>query len=282
MGDTVVVCRLSATLSTDRMRLFVKIGVFQRTGKIFLSNSIHWFPIIMSSSYDGSKDSDERYVETTLQSKTYLKKKKKVNVHVSISLSNTPSQKRQGRLTFQLALPPSKHHRRLRFSPTLILQVQQVSPRSHPIPVLDIFQPSLFMDGKFRDFPKPSARDIYITQREPYSQLTNEAERESENPSRSQRGELKEKEKVVAVICRTTKSEQPNASSSEADVHFRQGQLWKATTLPSNGYQFVEIGSNGAHRVGRWERGQKRVPSNHAGRQTAPMMDLPADEAAAG
>ncbi|KAJ5480677.1 hypothetical protein N7539_006571 [Penicillium diatomitis] len=78
------------------------------------------------------------------------------------------------RAKFQIArLPPksSHHSSSLRLSPKLVLQIQQLLPNHRPIPVLEIWQPSLRRSKLTRDFvqrPKLRSGDLYATLDEPY------------------------------------------------------------------------------------------------------------------
>lgn len=155
---------------------------------------------------------------------------------------------------FQLALPPKKH-RKLRLSSALILQVQELSHASRPRPILDILRPSIFTTEKFYGFPKLAARDIYVTQREPYVQSTKEGEQKV-IPSGSECDE--NDDCVIAMICR------PNSKAGKADVLFRGGQNWTAMTSSPGEYQFSNVTSTGESILALWKR-QKRVHFGHIG-----------------
>jgi hypothetical protein len=190
-------------------------------------------------------------------------KRRTVNI-VRVYPLDTQLQEGQEERMFQLALPPKKH-RKLRLSPALILQVQELSDVSRPRPLLDILRPSIFMTGKFYGFPKPAARDIYVTQREPYVQSTKEVEQKIISPG----SESDENDDcVIAMICRT------NSKAGKADVLFRGGQHWTAMTLSPGEYQFFDVTSTDGSTVACWKR-QNRVRFGHVG-------DVPGDLAVNG
>ncbi|KAL4893827.1 hypothetical protein BDV59DRAFT_201586 [Aspergillus ambiguus] len=77
---------------------------------------------------------------------------------------------------FPLAHPPPKTTQCLRFTPRLVLQIQQLAPSTgRPVPVLEVLRPSRLAKcvdvGGAASRVKLSARGLYIAQSEPYLHL---------------------------------------------------------------------------------------------------------------
>ncbi|KAJ5095923.1 hypothetical protein NUU61_005279 [Penicillium alfredii] len=134
--------------------------------------------------------------------------------------------------TFQIARPPPKSHQRLRLTPKLLLQFQQLTPNNRPIPVLEIWQPSFRKSKLTRGFPKRpklSTGDLYAALNEPY--ITGNSNSHQTNSARSssyEKADANSQEKdIVAVICR------PAGEDRASAIHFHHARCaWQA--IPGN------------------------------------------------
>lgn len=137
---------------------------------------------------------------------------------------------------FQIARPPPKSSQRLRLSPKLLLQIQQV-PRGHrPVPVLEIWQPPLRKSKLTKGFPqrpKLGMKDIYATVNEPYI-TKNERPTGQESQNSNNDHNTQEKD-VVAAMYQPPISDTPVSSSA---IHFRNAHcIWQAMTSPAGSGQ---------------------------------------------
>ncbi|KAJ5340689.1 hypothetical protein N7541_009813 [Penicillium brevicompactum] len=136
---------------------------------------------------------------------------------------------------FQIARPPSKSSQRLRLSPKLLLQIQQVSRGHRPIPVLELWQPPLRKSKLTKGFPqrpKLGMKDIYATVNEPYITKNEQSpEQESQNSINDHNTQEKD---VVAAMYQPPPSDTAVSSST---IHFRNAHcIWQAmssTASPS-------------------------------------------------
>ncbi|CAG8137992.1 unnamed protein product [Penicillium olsonii] len=163
---------------------------------------------------------------------------------------------------FNIARPPPKSTQRLRLSPKLLLQIQQLPRGRRPVPVLEIWQPPLCksrLTRRFTQRPKLGMNDLYATVNEPY--ITRNEQPESQLS-------LDETEKdVVAAMYQPT----PDATSSSA-IHFRDAQcIWQAMASPAGSgtcYKFAiknEENVMGAGQSKMFMQWEKRVLSADEG-----------------
>lgn len=58
-----------------------------------------------------------------------------------------------------------------RLTPNLRLQIQQLSSKHRHIPVLEVWQPSIFNSRVSKNIPKPGSKDVYVSQCEGFLHL---------------------------------------------------------------------------------------------------------------
>ncbi|KAI9035343.1 uncharacterized protein KD926_003733 [Aspergillus affinis] len=127
--------------------------------------------------------------------------------------------------TFPLAHPPPKASQCLRLSPRLLLQIQQLTPSSRIIPVLEIYQPSRLGKSVPNGQPKLHARDMFLTQSESYSHIP------GSDSANATEGAPPTHDFVGAIYA------DPKRTSG-AGVYIPAGNLkWEATQTP-RGYRF--------------------------------------------
>jgi hypothetical protein len=129
-----------------------------------------------------------------------------------------------------------------------MLQIQQVSADSRPSPILDVYQPSIFMSGAARPLSKRlklRKRDICIARSEYLESL----KVEEMPPDRSQNGLFQNKE-IVAVIRPCQKKN--NDSVAQGEVYFQEGQCWICTTVSHGSYQFTMKHKDGTTKTALW------------------------------
>ncbi|KAK1141524.1 hypothetical protein N8T08_008936 [Aspergillus melleus] len=127
--------------------------------------------------------------------------------------------------TFPLAHPPPKASQCLRLSPRLLLQVQQLTPSSRIIPVLEVYQPSRLGKSVPNGQPKLHTRDMFLTQSESYSHIP------QSDSANATEGAPPNHDLVGAIYA------DPKRTSG-AGVYIPAGDLkWEATQTP-NGYRF--------------------------------------------
>ncbi|KAK5709701.1 hypothetical protein LTS12_028057, partial [Elasticomyces elasticus] len=75
--------------------------------------------------------------------------------------------------TFPLAFPPPVKSPQClrRLTPNLRLQIQQLSSKHRHIPVLEVWQPSIFNSRVSKNIPKLGSRDVYVSQCEGFLHL---------------------------------------------------------------------------------------------------------------
>ncbi|KAJ5960126.1 uncharacterized protein N7479_007276 [Penicillium vulpinum] len=141
---------------------------------------------------------------------------------------------------FRIALPPPKSNQRLRLSPKLLLQIQQLCPNHRPVPVLEIWQPPLYKSKLTKGFPqrpKLSTKDIYATLNEPY--ITNKQLDGQEQPQAQDiQSSIVHEKNIIAAICQPSSNN--NSSSPTSSIHFRDARcIWQAsvgTTGPEKSF----------------------------------------------
>ncbi|KAJ5834748.1 hypothetical protein N7447_000774 [Penicillium robsamsonii] len=144
---------------------------------------------------------------------------------------------------FQIARPPPKSSQLLRLSPKLLLQIQQLSPNHRPVPVLEIWQPSLRKSKLTKCFPqrpKLGTKDIYATLNEPY--ITNKQQEKQGYPQEQdpQSNGIQDKD-IVAAMCQPPS----NNNNPTSSIHFRDAKcIWQASATSagpekSSYYRFV-------------------------------------------
>ncbi|KAI5291568.1 hypothetical protein KEM54_003452 [Ascosphaera aggregata] len=151
---------------------------------------------------------------------------------------------------FRLALPPPRHRQRIRLRPKLILQVQQISHTTRPVPKLDVL-PSAFFGTLFGlkahymlnvRFSRCGPADVVIVPSDSY--VTTQSEDDGNHASGSDDESVHRE--LVAAITLPKKDYQPTG-----EICLAQGSRWDAISLPNGNYEFVST-SNGVKTVARW------------------------------
>lgn len=157
--------------------------------------------------------------------------------------------------SFQLAHPPPaiKHRQRFSIRPKILLQLQQISGATRPMPVLDVLPSVVFIPKLARKFPSVfkgkdglGADDLMVVTSQNYdSSPTQHGKLEgiSEEDSWATRD-------VVAAICQPKKREAGMESITQ--ICLNHGPVWEASSLPSGAYELVSIDGDGHRTVARW------------------------------
>lgn len=156
---------------------------------------------------------------------------------------------------FQLAHPPPaiKHRQRFSIRPKVLLQLQQISGATRPIPILEVLPSIVFAPKLARKFLSVfkgkdglGADDLLVVSSQSYN-----------SPS-LQKGKLDDiteedswaTREVVAAICQPKKRE---ANSEHIiELCLNHGPVWEASPLPNGAYEFVSMDENGNRTVARW------------------------------
>lgn len=181
-----------------------------------------------------------------------------ITTSLTSSEPRTPRQKKVNvstKTSFQLAHPPPaiKHRQRFSIRPKVLLQLQQISGATRPIPVLDVLPSVVFAPKLARKFPSVfkgkdglGADDLLVVTSQNY------------NSAPLQKGKLEDiseedswaTREVVAAICQPKKRE-PNFENT-IELCLNHGPVWEASPLPNGAYEFVSRDENGNRTVARW------------------------------
>ncbi|KAJ5960260.1 uncharacterized protein N7479_007410 [Penicillium vulpinum] len=142
---------------------------------------------------------------------------------------------------FQIAWPPSKSSQRLRLSPKLLLQIQQLPPNHRPVPVLEIWQPSLRKSKLTRGFVHPlklGTRDIYATLHEPYITKSKQPRKQGHShdqyPPEISHYNARKRD-IIAAICQPPSNDHPTS-----EIHFRDARcIWQANASSTGPEQSI-------------------------------------------
>ena len=161
--------------------------------------------------------------------------------------------------SFQIAHPPPvlRSRQRLNIRPRILLQLQQISQTSRPIPVLDVVPSVIFAPNLARRFPKVfkgkdglGADDLVVVNSQTYTPTPSPSRSRLESSSEEDRWDSRE---VVAAICQ-------NGRRGTTEIALNHGETWEATRLPNGAYEFVSEDSQGNSTVARW------VPKHNMGK----------------
>lgn len=167
--------------------------------------------------------------------------------------SPAPSKRQSSRpkTSYHLAHPAGHaRHRRLKLRPKLLLQLQQASHTTRPLPVLDVLPSSVYLPRLTRKFPTIfrgknglGPNDLIIVKSELYEGDLHK--------SRKHRGEERDEEHqdVIATICQLLTEEA--LSKGKAEICLNYGPVWEATPLPNGSYEFVATTERGTQTM-RW------------------------------
>lgn len=197
-----------------------------------------------------------------------------INSITASSIGSEPRAPRQKKApistktSFQLAHPPPaiKHRQRFSIRPKVLLQLQQISGATRPIPVLDVLPSVIFAPKLARKFPSVfkgkdglGADDLLVVTSQNYNSTplqNGKLDDISEEDSWATR-------EVVAAICQPKKREAN--SENIIELCLNHGPVWEASPLPNGAYEFVSRDENGNRTVARWvpRRQLTRRQSHH-------------------
>ncbi|KAL8669035.1 MAG: hypothetical protein Q9168_006359 [Polycauliona sp. 1 TL-2023] len=161
----------------------------------------------------------------------------------------------QCRTTYQLAHPPpsTRQRQRFRLRPKTLLQLQQVSSASRPIPLFDVLPSILFAPRLTWRVPRLLQNkqglgldDLVFVRSQPPNSLPTSPEG---SLWEIEHGEKTERE-VVAVICQSNPTESNGQCRTE--IRFSHGSTWSATALQSGAYEFASHGQESPRSIARW------------------------------
>ena len=147
---------------------------------------------------------------------------------------------------------PAGHarHKRLKLRPKLLLQLQQSSHTTRPLPILDVLPSSVHLPKLTRKFPTIfrgknglGPNDLIIVTSDLYGNELDKAKKH--------KGEGKEDEhqEVIATICQLLTEDA--LSKGKAEICLNYGPIWEATPLPNGSYEFAADTDNG-RQIMRW------------------------------
>ncbi|KXG50852.1 uncharacterized protein PGRI_064240 [Penicillium griseofulvum] len=184
---------------------------------------------------------------------------------------STTGRRSRPKTSYQFAHPAAHaRHKRFRFRPKLLLQLQQVSQAPRPLPVVDVLPSTSYLPLLARKFPA-----IYRTRNGlgPYDLIVVLSEQYDRTggsiPERrvSSEDEDEDHREVVATICQKYQDEARLKGKAEICMNF--GPIWEASPLPSGSYEFVAQTDSGVQIV-RWalRGGRSRRMSTPSGTQS--------------
>lgn len=156
---------------------------------------------------------------------------------------------------FRLAHPPPaiKHRQRFNIRPKILLQLQQISYATRPVPILDVLPSVVFAPRLARKFPGIfkgkdglGADDMIVVNSQNY-QSPNNLNGKQENFSEDDSWDTRE---IVAAICQPKK--RGAGTEGNTEICLNHGPSWDASSLPTGAYEFVSVDEKGCKTVARW------------------------------
>ena len=204
-----------------------------------------------------SNGSGERSTFAMLEGRLEHKTSSKAS---SLDGSTSPTRNRKrsgskGRTFFQLAHPPPavKHRQRFSIRPKLLLQLQQISESTRPIPVLDVLPSVIFAPRLAKKFPRIfkgkdglGADDLVIVRSQTYDRSSvpdSRAEKSTDNDDWNTRD-------FVAAFCQVRDGE--GAALGNTEICLNHGPCWEATSKMNGVYEFISTDEQGRRTVARW------------------------------
>ncbi|KAL4808357.1 hypothetical protein BDV18DRAFT_98963 [Aspergillus unguis] len=161
--------------------------------------------------------------------------------------------------TYQLAHPATNaRHKHFKLRPKLLLQLQQVSSTSRPVPVFDVLPSTLFKPRLARKVPAIlrgkrglGPNDLIVTSSDFNQPSMGDADRSLS--SDEENGDHRE---VVATICQIPREDA--IAKGKAEITLNTGIALEATPLPNGSYEFAANTNTGLV-IMRWvRRGPKK------------------------
>lgn len=159
------------------------------------------------------------------------------------------------RTSFQLAHPPpaTKHRQRFNIRPKILLQLQQTSDATRPIPIFDVVPSFVFAPKLARKFPSIfkgkdglGADDLVIVNSQKYDS-PHDIKGQTDSTSDEDSWDARE---VVAAICQPKRKATGAEFLTEICLH--HGVIWEASLLPTGAYEFVSVDEGGKRTIARW------------------------------
>ena len=169
----------------------------------------------------------------------------------------------KNKTSFQLAHPPPAVRHRQRFSirPRLLLQLQQISGSTRPVPALDVLPSVTFAPRLAKKFPRLfkgkdglGPDDLVIVRSQTYD-APGGPESKGEKSSDSDWNNRD----IVAAFCQVREGE--GAVLGNTEICLNHGASWEATSTANGAYEFTSTSGEGQRTVARW------VPKPLPGRQ---------------
>lgn len=157
--------------------------------------------------------------------------------------------------SFQLAHPPPaiKHRERFNIRPKILLQLQQTSDATRPVPVFDVVPSFVFAPKLARKFSsifkgKDSlgADDLVIVHSQKYDS-SDDLKGQTDSASDEDSWDARE---VVAAICQPKRKAAGTDLPTEICLH--HGAIWKASPLSTGAYEFTSVDEAGTRTIARW------------------------------
>ncbi len=146
----------------------------------------------------------------------------------------------------------SKKHILKRIRPTLLMQLQRLSPDRRPLPVIDVFPSSLIAGNvaapRFsKRFPRLfgingelGLHDTILVESEDYRSQTPGSESDGEDDAFEHRS-------LLAVLS-------PLRRGDQSEIVLEDGTVWTTKPLPTGSFDFVRADPNGSVTTARWVR----------------------------
>ena len=160
----------------------------------------------------------------------------------------------KNKTSFQLAHPPPavKHRQRFSIRPRLLLQLQQISDSTRPVPALDVLPSVTFAPRLANKFPRLfkgkdglGPDDLVIVRSQTY-----DAPRGPESKvERSSDGDWNNRD-IVAAFCQVREGE--GAALGNTEICLNHGPCWEATSTANGAYEFTSADGQGQRTVARW------------------------------
>ncbi|KAI4240453.1 MAG: hypothetical protein L6R40_005164 [Gallowayella cf. fulva] len=179
----------------------------------------------------------------------------------------------QSRTSYQLAHPPpsARHRQRFRLRPKTLLQLQEVSAASRPIPILDVLPSILFAPRLAWRVPRilqnkhgMGLDDLVIVN----SHRQTSAPTTPEGSPRQVDEDGPTDREIIAAICQSNPTE--NNGQCRTEIRFAHDYSWTATALRSGAYEFVSHSPGGTRSIARWVPKRENRSAEGAGK-----LDLP-------
>lgn len=173
----------------------------------------------------------------------------------ALPTKNTKRSASKSKTSFQLAHPPPavKHRQRFSIRPRLLLQLQQTSDLTRPVPVLDVLPSITFAPRLAKKFPRIfkgkdglRADDLVVVRSQTY---------ESSGAPEFQTGKSSDDDDwntrdFVAAFCQMREGE--GAVLRNTEICLNHGPCWEASLMANGAYEFVSTDEEGQKTVARW------------------------------